>query len=617
MLIDNFIPALWFNNNFSYLKNFEVAQWPHEEWVRMGRFFFIKKPWFYTEYDSAWNPLRQLTGNFVWKYIVNDIMYVWDDLCYVYTFQKNVSNQYELVEIYNNPDALNIYTQDLQSNFVQQRSLQIQYLTENLSSWTVASATNTGGWGTDTELVVNEAGTFNITDVWKFVYFTSWDWVFQIRQILVVVDAVTVWLNEAFYVIPSAWDNWETYDRYDDVIVFNNLKHADWRVLTYEVTTGDFHLRFLWWKDIAIYDGRFWILNEHWAAVWWSVLTWEYEIPDLTTARWDIVDKRWEKILSIQPYKTYLVLFYKTSIAIVWQIGQDASWNPIYNYNEIVSWVWIFSPTCYTLKEWSLYIFTRDKSFVWLEIKPQSTNIIEWVLIPQADIIQGQLNNIKTTDYVECFSYDVWVGVFHSNPTIGTRIHKYTTEYKWRYYHESLVELKNYFWKLYDDKFICAERFVCIEWWESDLWNNIEQEVQVIWPWENYWNVFTILQIKILLWFYENIMDFEIELDLGGEKFIWTIYDKAKWIAYIKRQNMASASWALWTLPLSFTVLWGINSLKDKISRIWLMWLRVGKSWVYYKVTIRNKDNKNFNFWSIMVQMKEGNPLTVPLGNVT
>lgn len=619
MLVDSFIPIVWFNSVFSYLKNFEVKQSPIEEGTKSDKFFFTKRDWFYSEKTNTGIYKWELEWNFVGKEVFNDIAYIRDDLWKVYSYEKDTNGLYVLTKIYDNPVWLWVYTKDTKWNLVPQRCKKIQYITWFKKSWTVLSSTNFWWGGTDVELIVNEPNTFDISDVGSYIYIpysASSDFRFQIRVIIDVVNDTTVHLSEQFYNEPTVWTPWETYDTIWDVIVFNNLKYTNDQVLTYDVENNAFHLRSLWWKDIAVYDGRYWSLTLEWTAVGWSVLTWEYEIIDPTTVRWNNVGSRWEKILSIESYKTYLLLFYKTSIAVVRQIWQDSSSNPIYNYNEILWWVGLFSANSYVIKEWWLYIFTQDKTFNWLDIKPQSTNIIEGILSPQWSIIQKQLNSITSSDYVECFSYDVGVGVYASND-FWTKFFKYTLEYKGRYYHESYKKINNYYKKLYSDNVLWYDKYVCLEWWNVDFDANIDQEVQIKWPWQTYWDAFTILQIKFLLWFYNDEMDFELELDLWWEKFIWYVYDDAKWISYIRWQNIASANGALSQVPLQYMVLWWINSIKENIWRIWLIWLRVWKSWVYYKLTVKNKDNKHFNFGSIMVQYKQWNPLVVPIKNVT
>jgi len=624
MIVDTFIPTVWFNSVFSYLKNFEISLSPIEEWFKWTKFFFIKRPWFWTKKNTQDQYVWELEWNYIWHYVYQDTWYVRDDLWKVYKFYKDTTNNYVLEKIYDNTDWLEIYEKDTYWNYVQQRALTVNYLTEKLWSYTVQSANNFA-WSWDVvELVVNEAWSFTSADIWKYLYFpyqASADWRFMFRQIVEVVDDRTVHLNEQLYTDPAtiniSWQPIEKYDRLDEVIVFNNLKEPTTRqVLTYEITTWNFELRMLWWKDIAIYDWRYWNVTEDGSSVWWSVLTWEYEILDPDTAFWNVIEKRGERILSIYPYRNYLLIFYKTTIAVIRQIWKDSNWIPIYNWNTILWETWIFSPESYFIKEWNLYVFTIWKKICSLEIKPQSTNIIEWVLQSQADIIQHKLNDINYTQRVKMFWYDVWIWLLVSDE-YWTYIWKYTFEYKWRYYNESKKTLKSYYSWIYWDWMNWCERWVVLKWWETDLWEDIEQEVQIVWPQQTYWDAFTILQLKILLWYYDNVMDFEVELDLWHEKFITNIYDTSQWINFVQRQNIATWDWSLSTVPMSYNLYWWVNTLKNKINKIWLMSLRVWKSWVYYKFTLRNRNNKNINFWYLWVQYKQGNPLVAPIMNVT
>ena len=629
MLSDDTIFAEWFNDTVSLIQNFKLTQPPHEAWFSIMQKAAIKRPWIYSKIDKITGQyVRSLTGDYAGHIVLDDIAYAWDKLWNVYTLKEWLVD-YDIVKIFNNATpSHDFYEVDTNGEAVKQNATVIDYLSWYLTQATVATGTTNSNASGDVVLKVSTA-TFTPSSVGNYIYFPVWsidDFRYQIRQIIQYVSATEVYLNEMLYwdhiaspTLP-VWQVVEIYSSIDKNVVFNNIKDSSQNVLTYDINWNAFYMRSLWGKDVCVFDGKYRSLSLSSTSVSWSLSTWEFEIIDIDLVFWAKTGNIWENIVSMTPYENYIVVFYNSRISVIWKIAIDSDKKPIYNLNEIHSW---FSA------EWcdqvevdieALYFYSKRKSDLFrLEINADNNSTIKWKPISQGTKIKYLMKNkdewfdIRRFDHVNVFSDNDSVYIL-ADKWVTSIMYEYNKEVKWRLTHKFSQSIRQYHTLFYDELLMWCNNLLCFRKWSDDLWNNIEQKIVITGPKQWMWIWMTVLKVKMLLAYYWTPLWFEITQEIWWSVYLNEMSWDDAWVEYVNKQNIAASSWALGTLPLWYSILWA-NNLKDKISKLWLVWFDVWKSWVYYVYTITNTDKDDLNIYSISVLFKQDNPATTPTNN--
>lgn len=638
MLQEDFLPQKWFNSTFSELHNYELVQYPTErEWFFSETATAKKREWLYTKQDQDWEYLWETEWNIQWKIIVGWTMFVWDDECYVYRFDK-VDWEYILTPIYANPAAeAELYTEDENKwiRHVKQKAVCISYLNKYIKSFTADKDNSSNFDWENTTIAANEAWTF--TD-WTggsenmlsyYIYFpaTSSSQVrWQIRQITEIPaweNGKKAYLSQQFYWEPTAWaidEPCEVYKGIEDVIVFNNIRRkTDWQVLVLWVSNWEVHFRNLGWIDIEMFEWRYWYINSYGTAVWGSLASWEYEILDSSTVRGSSIDSRWQKMNSLVLIKNYLLINMENSMSVIWKMATDDNEvDPIYNLNSIINWECAITPESIFFKDW-LYFVNQDWLFEGWDVKAVSSNMIYWETTNQWETVQTWLNKIAYWDFVSCYAVGR-VKIIQHVVWNKTQMLVYDDLYEWRLPWEYWMAIYDKFERFYDDWVIWVWDKLCLKKWNTDLWNAIPCKVTVVGS-KNYINsLFSLKKIKLTLGFYENEQKFKVRVDLWYAVFEWHIEKEADWVAYIYWQNMAvqNGGW-LWLQPVWLITLWWNwepNWLANYIAKIWLIWIPIWKKCSYYKITFENIDNYDLNITGISILTEWWNTYITPAVNV-
>lgn len=642
MLQEDFIPQKWFNSIFSELNNYELSQYPTEKnWFFSETATAKKREGLYTEKDTDWNYNRKTAWNIKWKIIVWWVMFIWDDKCHVYRFEKDVNEDYVLTEVYNNPTTESVlFTKDRYNRRVKQRALCISYLNKIDKTFTVdKNASTNDDWNWNTIIAANEAWTFTDWSVlWEenmlsyYIYFPSnsssqvrW----QIRQIVQIPSWENwkqAYLPQMFYSEPTDWlvdEPCEVYKWIEDVIIFNNIRKwsVDWPVLTIWVSDWEVHFRDMGWIDIEMFEWRLWMINSYATSVWGSLATWEYEILDPATVRGSSTDSRWQKMDSLVLIKNYLLINMENSMSVIWKMAVwDNEVDPIYNINSIINGESAITPDAIFFKSW-LYFVNVDRMFEWGDVVAVSSNMIYWETTNQWEVIQPQLNSIEYWDYVR--AYWIWRMkiIQHAKSPTHTQMLVYDDLYEWWmvWEYENLW-IEDRFDRFYDERVIGVWDKLCFKRWDNDLWQPISCKITVVWS-KNYINsIFSLKKIKIWLWYYSNVQKFKLSLDLWYSVFEWHIRKDSEWTKYIMWNNIAAEQWEwLWASPLWIPTYWWWDEdtwLESYIWQIWLLWVPIGKKCTYYKLTLENIENSDVNITGISVLTEGWNTYITPANNI-
>lgn len=630
MLSDDIIFTEWFNDLVTFIQNFRFTQPPHERGFSSVDKAAVKRPWIYTKQDPTTDEfVWELDDDYAGHIILDDVAYAWDKSCNVYTLTE-VSQNYVLTKIFDNTTpAYDFYSQDGNGERVKQKALVLDYLSELQTTAEVATWTVNADSQGNVVLKVTTS-TFTNLMVGQFVYFpsgtTTDNFKYQIRQIIQYVSATEVYLSEQWYSDPAAvvdWAVWETIEIYKNVsknIVFNNIKDADQNVLTYDLNGNTFYMRWLGGKDICKFDGKLWILALPSTSIAGSLSTGEFEIIDVSLVFWVAASNVWERVVLIQPYENYIVVFYNSRISVIWKFAVDENKVPLYNLNEIHSWFSAEGCNQAWLDDDGLYFYSKAKiNFFRLDIKADNNSTIKWKPVRQWDKIKYMLSDtqlwygIRSVDNVNVFwdHESLYILVEKWDTTV---MFEYNKEVKWWLLHKFSQTFWEYHTQFYSDILMGCKTYLCLRSWWDDLWEEIKQIITITWPKQWMWTWITVYMVKILLAYYQNQIEFTSEIELG-----WALYEKqiqwdSDWIWYVDEQNIAASAWALGQVPLWYTVIW-FNSLSEAISKIGLIWFKVMKSWVYYSYTMENANNKDLNIYKLSVLYKQDNPATVPATN--
>ena len=637
MLQEDFLPQKWFNSTFSELNNFELVQYPTEkDWFFSETATAKKREWLYSEQLRDWTYRRETDDDIMWKLVVGWVMFVWDKSCNVYRFDR-VNWNYDLNKIYTAPATwVSLFTEDMYWRHVKQKAICISYLNKINKTFTADKHNSSNFDWENTTIAANEAWTF--TDwSWSpteenmlsyYIYFpnnSSSQVRWQIRQITEIPtweNGKKAYLSQQFYWEPENWaenEPCEVYEWIEDVVVFNNIRNADWQVLTIWISNNEAHFRNLGWIDVEMFEGRYWYINSYATSVGWSLASWEYEILDSSTVRGSSIDSRWQKMNSLVLIKNYLLVNMENSMSVVWKMATDDNdVDPIYNINSIINGECAITPEAIFFKDW-LYFVTEDNLFEGWDIKAISSNMIYWETTNQWEVIQTWLNKISYWDFVSC--YWIWrVKIIQHVYWWKTQMLVYDDLYEWRLPWDYNMEIYDRFDKFYDDWVIWVWDKLCLKRWNSDLWERIACKVSVVWS-KNYINsLFSLKKIKLTLWFYENIQRFKVRVDLWFAVFEGHIEKWAEWVLYILWQNIAGQQleW-LWSTPIWLITLgWGHDAwwLSDYIAKIWLIGIPIWKKCTYYKITFENLENYDLNITWISVLTEWWNTYITPVVNV-
>ena len=163
-----------------------------------------------------------------------------------------------------------------------------------------------------------------------------------------------------------------------------------------------------------------------------------------------------------------------------------------------------------------------------------------------------------------------------------------------------------------------ANKKWCYADWNDDLWDNISQELKITWPQTEWmdWRMCYMQQIVFRTWFFNKASDFDIILDMWNDRFKMIAQWEASSTEYIKRQNISSWDWSLWTSILWLWWIWWWSVLQDNISKMSVLWFKV---WIwftwYFKMTLSNKNNSDINLSLIEFQYIAWNPYMTPRKN--
>ena len=647
MLQEDFLPQKWFNSIFSELNNFELVQYPTEkDWFFSEIATLKKREWLYSEKDHSWEYKWQTDWDIMWKLVVWWTMFIRDDQCSVYRFDL-VDWNYVLTKVYNNyiiwyDDDQNpiyessLFTEDMYGRHVKQKAICISYLNKLNKTFTADKDNSSNFDWTNTTIAANEAWTF--TD-WSwgpteenmlsyYIYFPSTSssqvrgQIRQITEIPAWENGKKAYLSQQFYWEPTDWnvnEPCEIYEWVEDVVVFNNIRNAEWQVLTIWITNGETHFRNLGWIDVELFEWRYWYINSYGTSVGWSLASWEYEILDPTTVRGSSIDSRWQKMNSLVLIKNYLLINMENSMSVIWKMATwDNDVDPIYNLNSIINGESAITPEAIFFKSW-LYFVSWDRLFEWWDVQAVSSNMIYWETTNQWETIQTWLNKISYWNFVRC--YWLWRNkIIQHVIWWRTQFLVYDDLYEWWLPWEYRFAIYDQFDKFYDDWVIWVWNKVCLKRWDNDLWENISCKVYIVWS-KNYINsLFSLKKIKLSLWFYNNVQNFKVKVDLWYAIFEWHIEKSAEWVLYIEWQNMAwqNKDW-LWPKPVWVVTLWWWNEpwwLQDYIAKIWLIWIPIWKKCSYYKITFENLENYNLNITWISVLTEWWNTYITPVVNV-
>jgi len=617
---EDYTPQKWFNSVFSELLNYELVQNPYEEGFLWNEATLKKRDGMYTE-TWAWGVYNWKTDATIkWKIVIWWVAFFWDEECKVYRFEK-VSGNYIMTKVYDNTDSLSLFTTSAFWTRVKQKAVNISYVSWLVNSRTADKVLSTNDdWNGNVILAVNEAWTFDVFSTGKYIYFTdnaSSNAKYQIRQIVEFVDDKTVHLGEMFYAEPSTWEvseSWETYDTIDKVVVFNNLRNSDWRVLCLDLTSNVKSFRNFWWNDIEFFEWRLRQISWYWTSVWWSMATWEYEILDPNTVLWSSTNLIWQKMDSLIPTKNYLLVNQENAMSVIRQIWSNNNIAPIYNFNSISSWESSYWPDS-TFYKWWLYFLAKDRIFQGWDIVPTSTNLIELDVKNQGIIIERFLWRINQWDYVRCYDFGRGKIIQH-NDWEKTYMLVYDAVYEWRLPREYNVVIEDRFEMFYNDLLIWVGDKICIKDWNNDLWEDIKVKLVITGSKQVKNSLLSLKKIKITLWYFWNAVKFKFRLDLWNQVFASKIEKDANWIEYLLRQNVWATPTTVWSLPLWANGLWGSNAVSDHIAKTWLIWIPIWKKCTYYKFTLENIDNFDLNIVSITSLIELWSPIITPSMNI-
>lgn len=640
MLQEDFIPQKWFNSIFSEFNNYELVQYPTEKnWFFSETATAKKREWLYSEKDIEWNYVWQTDWNIKWKIIVGGVMFIWDDKCHVYRFEKDANWDYVLTQVYDNPTNESVlFVKDRYNRRVKQKALCISYLNKYKKEFTADYQLSDNDENWETVIVSTQSGTF--TDwTWGtenmyayYIYFPDTTnslvrW--QIRQITNIPsweNGKKAVLSQMFYSEPIDWgtnQKCEIYEWIEDVIVFNNIRKwtVDWPVLTIWVSNWEVHFRDLGWIDIEMFEWRLWMINSYATSLWASLASWEYEILDPTTVRGSSTDSRWQKMDSLVLIKNYLLVNMENSMSVVWKMATDDNEvDPIYNINSIINWESAITPDAIFFKSW-LYFVNVDRMFEGWDVVAVSSNMIYWETTNQWETIQPQLNNIWYWDYVRAYGIGRMKIIQHAKEPTHTEMLVYDDLYEWRMVREyENIWIEDKFDRFYDERVIWVWNKLCFKRWDNDLWQPISCKVSVIGS-KNYINsLFSLKKIKIWLWYYSNVQKFKLSLDLWYSVFEWHIRKDSDWTKYLMWNNIAAQQWSwLWVSPLWIPTYWGWDNeswLESYIWQIWLIWVPIWKKCTYYKLTLENIENSDVNITGISVLTEGWNTYITPANNI-
>jgi len=633
-VLEPIIPQQWWMQQFSYVENFIIDQKAPEDWFRKNKFTLVRRPW--TETNDEWVT----EWNVVWQAKFDNKIYVWDDLGKIYRYRNNWWN-FQFDKIFDNPwDEYSLFTENVFGITVRQKAIKIPYLSWLSAEWTVVSAPNSS-WTTPYTLVVSES-IFSTASINKLVYVPTVDaiwtlqaWRHQFARIIKYNSATSVDLEFAFLwweLAVLAWNKIEVYDNITNTILFNNIRKTetiDWYDITTTVCINDLDeilpeitYRSIYWDDILYLWWKVWTVN-NWISISTSI-SWVLEVIDPLSIIWDIksIGTRnfQDSILAIEDYQKYILVFFSDSISVIRENAYDAdSWETMYGFTQALSGMSIFCSTSLGKKNGSLFILNKDKQMWVLSVIPISESTFTLDFADQWYVMQDVFDeNILEWDDVFISSDNISTNVIVSKLT-ETIVYKYYQVYqRWlpqRYQEKINTGMIRFYWY---DYYAMWNQF-CRGKWEYDLGEDIPQEFSIVWPQTEWmdWRLCYLQQIVMGVWFFNNPIDFDIELELWTDRLRMLVEKDASGTEYIKRQNLAAWDWSLWTNILGYKTLWWANIFRENISKMSILWFRVWRWFTgYFKATVRNKWNANINMSLIEFQYIQWNPYLVPIRNV-
>lgn len=632
-VLEPIIPQQWWMQQFSYVENFVIKQKPAEDWFRKLEFSLVKRDW--TSTDDAWVTEWEI----VWHIKYENKIYVWDDLGKIYRYWNNGWN-FQFDKIFDNTDdEYSLFTKNVNWTPVRQKAIRIPYLSWLSASWTVVTAPNTP-WSTPYTLVTTEA-IFSQDSVNKYVYVPVTDALdalqagrFQFARITKYNSTTSVDLEFAFLgweLSVVAWNKIEVYDSIANNILFNNIRKTeeiDWVDITTTVCINDsdelspeITYRSIYGDDILYLEWKVWTVN-NWLSISASI-PWLLEVVDSLSVLWDTRSRGTrnfqDSILAIEDYQKYIFVFFSDSISVIRQIAYDAdSGETLYWFNQAISWMTLFSPTSLGKKSWALFIVNKDKQMGTISVNPISESTFTVEFSDQGYLMQDLFDeNIIEWDLVFIASDNITTNIVVAKLT-ETIVYRYYPVYQRWLPQRYPFRINTWFQRFFGYDYYTTWGSL-VRWkWDDDLWANIPQTLSIVWP-QTEWQdgrLCYMQQIVLWVWFFNNPMDFDLELEMWTDRFIMVLDRTAWWTEYIKRQNIASWDWSLWTNILWYGNLWGSNIMRDSISKMSILWFKV---WVwfagYFKLTMRNKDNANINISLIEFQYVPWNPYLVPIKN--
>ena len=604
MQVQTHIPTSWFNWAFSSIVNCGISIPPFETSYKKDKFFFTKR--------DGLTEVFQADADIVQIFAYSNIIYFYDTAKNVYKWTKTWDD-YNIAKIYTatnaEADNVTLWEEDFDGSEMSQQIFSIPYVVDKVSTATVDWVATVSGVWEEPYLVVNE-DTFTSADLGRYVYIpdTSENAKYQIREILEVESATKVLLNFSFYNVPSDWDTVEIYDRVWDTIVFNNLRKSDNDVLTFDLD-DDKYFRHYWGRQTFLYDWKLWILNNYWTSLGWSLWTGENEILDPATVLWFVKDNKAQKIISAVPYAWNVVLFYDNKVSAVWRVWEWSDWEPIYTLRDVLQWIGIKTVESFDIREWGLYFLSANNRFYGLALESIDERTLQGRVKNQWFVIQELLDKYSDWDNYYIYSDSAWLNILIAYAD-KTYVLKYLQDYEWWAEHRYNKKLKKYFKNYLGKEVMIYWDKLAEKWGEDDIWEEIEQYVEVTWPDEVYGNMFVLHFIKLMLWYYWEKTDCNIRVETSNWIYEWYLEHSAsgsQWVSYQEED------WSLGNNSLGYWVLWWWEDIS-----VWnttLLGLKLRAWWVYYKIKIGNKDNNALNIWLIQTLYSPANTLTVPKWN--
>lgn len=481
------------------------------------------------------------------------------------------------------------------SNF-QEQPIIVSYLWGGRYPTSSTTATVSTYNNTTWEIVVSAPLPWAVWDfIGKYVYVSAWTaaWLRQYQLISDQTSSTDIKVASIFPVDIQTWDTLIFYNSLEQQIFHTQLRNPADQDYLYARTQSwqNNYWYFPTSKQMVYWDNRIVSVKLDGKGLFFSD-TQNLEVPTLLTVPfWN------QTVYSIAPYGSYLMAYFDNKIGVIRKITLTTTGATAYLYQDLVS-TGIFSKNAYLI-EWSnMYVLTRDRMLYSVEINTLTINELSANLVNQWTILQNFFNkfnedgdvsfneiggvlrliykyNGKTEVYKYLETYEVWV--------------RDTYSYGWNFMNW-IYNLNGLLISAKDDKFVIFKGI-------QDLWTNIIQRIKIYWPVEGLMTTFTLLKVKLRIWFdWLNQIWGRIYASIGGYHLINRVYDL--WdIEPIQEINQVMASqWLIWEPMIGQYEIGGeyysFEQLKKIYPEIFDVGFNVGKKGDFFTLEVINDENK-------------------------